>query len=107
MVAFPRHPICPTVGHWFLVAFDAAARPLVIPLAGIAGVLVGLNSAAEAGSPASNLLLTMGAFLGGSFAVATIAALTMEPSQEWQRIGVRVIGSWDRGGVHPSVSRSN
>ena len=79
----------------FLVALGSPAmRRLVIPIAAISGVLLGLNSATEGISLLSNLLLTLGTCLGGALAVMAFAALTLELPYKWQRIGVRVVGSW-------------
>jgi hydrogenase/urease accessory protein HupE len=79
----------------FLVALGSpAVRRLVIAIAAISGILLGLNSATEGSSWFSNLLLTLGTFLGGALAVMAFAALTLELPYKWQRIGVRVVGSW-------------
>jgi urease accessory protein len=79
----------------FLVALGSPAmRRLVIPIAAISGALLGLNSAADGISLFSRLLLTLGTFLGGAIAVMAFAALTLELPYKWQRIGVRVVGSW-------------
>lgn len=69
------------------------SAPLVMPVAAAAGVVVGLDSGVT-GSLPSTLSILVGTFIGGAYAVVSLAVFTSEPSRDWQRIGVRVVGSW-------------
>lgn len=76
----------------------AAARPLPSPALTLlllaAGVLLGLDTAADGALVPSDLLLMAGAWLGAMLTVFYVSWLTRWFQQPWTRIGVRVLGSW-------------
>jgi urease accessory protein len=63
-------------------------------LAAIAGIALGLDSPPQAISLAVARLTLIGTGLGACLALAIIAVGTSYLAREWQRIGVRVLGSW-------------
>jgi hypothetical protein len=86
--------ILATVAGMLVTIGSPRMHSLVPPIAAISGALLGLDSAADGTSLLSKLLLTLGTFVSGACAVIIISALTSEPLYKWQRIGVRVVGSW-------------
>jgi urease accessory protein len=76
----------------------AAAWPVLNPLGAIALVVAGaalaLDSPPQAVTIPSAIVMQLGAGLGALAAVALLAWLTADPTRHWQRIGVRVAGSW-------------
>jgi urease accessory protein len=79
-------------------ALVALGRLLPMPacalLAGIAGTALGLDSPPHAISLAVATLMLIGTGLGAGLALALIAAGARCMTREWQRIGVRILGSW-------------
>jgi urease accessory protein len=76
----------------------ATAWPVLTPLGAIALVIAGaalaLDSPPQAVTIPTALVQQLGAGLGVLVIVAGIAWLTADPRRHWQRIGVRVAGSW-------------
>lgn len=76
----------------------ASARELprgVIGAGSLAGgMLIGLDSVPDAGPPRDILLTLLGTGLGAGFLVVHEAALTEFLQRPWQRIGIRILGSW-------------
>jgi hydrogenase/urease accessory protein HupE len=79
-------------------ALVVLARPLpgfaCAVLAAIAGVALGLDSPPQAISIALGTLMLIGTGLGACLALAMVAAGTARFARAWQRIGVRIVGSW-------------
>lgn len=76
----------------------AAARSLPQiagwPLAAVAGAAIGLDSPPEVASITAANLMLVGTGLGALACVAVLAFLVARLRRDWQRIGVRVAGSW-------------
>jgi urease accessory protein len=83
--------------------FVALARPLpiavTIALIVVAGVALELDSVPAIISMQETLLALIGTALGAWLALMFVAGNTLEPKHEWQRIGVRVLGSWAAASV--------
>jgi urease accessory protein len=78
-------------------ALAALAQPVpgvATLLAGVSAVALGLDSPPQAISLAVARLTLIGTGLGACLALAIIAVGTSYLAREWQRIGVRVLGSW-------------
>lgn len=79
----------------FLVA---AAWRLLSPIGAIAIVIAGaalaLNSPPQATTIPAAVIQQLGAGLGAIAMLAIVAWLTADPKRNWQRIGVRLVGSW-------------
>lgn len=78
--------------------WTSAARPLPQiagwPLAAVAGAAIGLDSPPEVASLFAANLMLVGTGLGALACVVAVAALVARLRRDWQRIGVRVAGSW-------------
>jgi urease accessory protein len=76
----------------------ALARPLpaliCAALATVAGLALGLDSPPQAISLVRASVMLIGTALGACLVLAAVAAGTMHCTREWQRIGVRIVGSW-------------
>jgi hypothetical protein len=76
----------------------ALERPLprLVPaaLAVIVGVALGMDSPPEVISVASAIVMLVGTGLGAGLAVAVIAAVAQHLTRWWQRLGLRIVGSW-------------
>jgi urease accessory protein len=76
----------------------ALGQPLPVlvgaPLAGLAGVALGLDSPPQAISLARASAALIGTALGACLVLAVALAVAMRCTRQWQRIGVRVVGSW-------------
>jgi hypothetical protein len=76
----------------------ALGRPIPIALTGsliaIAGLALELDSVPAIISRQDTLLALTGTALGAWLALMFVAGNTLEPKREWQRIGVRILGSW-------------
>jgi urease accessory protein len=59
-----------------------------------AGLLVGFDSAPESGTFVAMLLASVGTIVGGALLTLIVLALSLSVSRDWQRIGIRVLGSW-------------
>lgn len=79
-------------------ALVALARPLPALLcaapAAVAGIALGLDSPPQAISLVQGIVTLIGTGLGACAIVAIFVAGTMTCRREWQRIGVRILGSW-------------
>jgi hydrogenase/urease accessory protein HupE len=76
----------------------ALARPLprwIAPaLAAVSGLAIGLDSSPEAGSAWRSLLALTGTGISACLLVINVLVVVGYLRQPWQRIGVRVVGSW-------------
>jgi urease accessory protein len=76
----------------------AIGRPLPIAISGllivVAGLALELDSVPAIISRQDTLLALTGAALGAWLALMFVAGSTIDPKREWQRIGVRILGSW-------------
>lgn len=70
--------------------------PLLLlgPLAAVIGASIGLDSPPEVISLQEAVLMLIGTGLGATIALALVAAGAARLARDWQRIGVRVLGSW-------------
>jgi urease accessory protein len=59
-----------------------------------AGLLVGLDSAPESEPLGSSLLASAGTLIGGLLLTLIVLAISISLTRDWQRIGIRVLGSW-------------
>jgi hypothetical protein len=79
-------------------ALVAAAFPLPLlvsgPLAVATGAAIGLDSPPDVISYQEALVMLIGTGLGGSIALGLVVQATARMARGWQRIGVRVLGSW-------------
>jgi urease accessory protein len=78
-----------------LTAF-AATIPRVVGwlLAAVIGVAVGLDSPPQVFSVTEATLILIGTGIGAVVVLIVVAAAAALLKREWQRIGVRVLGSW-------------
>jgi urease accessory protein len=76
----------------------AAAFPLPLlvsgPLAVVMGAAIGLDSPPDVISYQEALVMLIGTGLGGSIALGLVVGGATRMARDWQRIGVRVLGSW-------------
>ena len=76
----------------------AIARPLpmLLPLtlAGIAGAALGLDSPPEAISIGAAVAMLVGTAISAVLVLALVAAASRQLTRWWQRIGMRIVGSW-------------
>ena len=76
----------------------ALAFPLALllsgPLVAIAGLALELDSVPETISTDETLRALLGSALGAWLAVTLTVSATVPLRREWQRIGMRVVGSW-------------
>jgi urease accessory protein len=76
----------------------ALARPLPVlvcaTLATVTAVALALDSPPQAISLARAWATLIGTGLGACLVLAGVVAATVSCSREWQRIGVRIVGSW-------------
>jgi urease accessory protein len=76
----------------------ALARPLPVlmcaALAAAVGFALGLDSPPQAISLVRASIMLIGTGLGACLALAAVTAGTMRCTREWQRIGMRIVGSW-------------
>lgn len=76
----------------------ALAHPLPVPLcaalAAIAGIALGLDSPPQAIALAVATVMLIGSGLGACLVLAAVMAGTIYFTRGWQRIGVRILGSW-------------
>jgi urease accessory protein len=69
-------------------------RVIVALLAAAAGLTIGLDSPPEAVSIAEANLTLIGTALSGTAFLAVLALLASRLRRDWQRIGLRIAGSW-------------
>ena len=76
----------------------ALAHPLPAfvsaPIAAIAGIALGLDSPPDAIVIAAAVAMLIGTGIGAGLTVTIVAAGTSCLGRAWQRIGVRILGSW-------------
>lgn len=76
----------------------ATASPLpryaAAAVAGVVALLVGLDSAPEAGGMRARLIVLAGVGLGVHLLLLNVVALTSYAQKPWLKVGVRVLGSW-------------
>jgi urease accessory protein len=76
----------------------AIARPLPLvvacPLMAVAGVTLALDSVPQEISMLATFLALTGTAIGAFLATLVLADLTAHLRRDWQRIGVRIAGSW-------------
>jgi urease accessory protein len=78
-----------------LVAIGRPLPPLACAaLGGVAGAALALDSPPQAISLAVATLTLIGTGIGACLAVAIIAVGAGDLARAWQRIGVRIVGSW-------------
>ncbi len=79
-------------------ALVALARPLPVlacaTLATATGIALGLDSPPRAISLNVAFLTLIGTGLGATLALAVVATATRILTRAWQKIGVRILGSW-------------
>jgi hypothetical protein len=63
-------------------------------LFGIAALVVGLDSAVENASVATQIKMALGTWLCGCLVTFNIALYSSRLTSKWQRIGMRIAGSW-------------
>ncbi len=79
------------------VLVAAAFRlPLLVlgPFALVIGAAIGLDSPPEVISVGEAVVMLIGTGLGATIALALVVAAAARMARDWQRIGVRVLGSW-------------
>jgi len=69
-------------------------RPPLSALAAAMGAAVGLDSPPEVISYQAAVIMLIGSGVGAALVLAIVAAITSRMRRDWQRIGVRVLGSW-------------
>jgi hydrogenase/urease accessory protein HupE len=76
----------------------AAARPLpraaAATLAGVIALLLGVDSAPEAGGTRARIIALAGVAVGAHLLLLNVVALTSYARRPWLEVGVRVLGSW-------------
>jgi urease accessory protein len=78
-----------------LVASAFRLQLLVLgPLALAIGAAIGLDSPPEVISVQEGVVMLIGTGLGATIALALVVAVAARMARDWQRIGVRVLGSW-------------
>lgn len=79
-----------------VLAAAALRLPLVVlgPIALVIGAAIGLDSPPEVISLEEAVAMLIGTGLGASIALMLVIAGASRLEREWQRIGVRVLGSW-------------
>lgn len=77
-----------------LVAWGRALPYAVMPMATVAGFAIALDSLPEDGTVWPNLISAVGTSLSLSFALLNVMAFAGMLTRGWQRIGLRVLGSW-------------
>jgi urease accessory protein len=78
------------------LAAAAFRLPLLVlgPLALAIGAAIGLDSPPEVISVQEGVVMLIGTGLGATIALALVVAAAARMARHWQRIGVRVLGSW-------------
>jgi len=76
----------------------ALARPLPlvagVPLMALSGAALGLDSPPQATSVTVAIAMLIGTGLGACLAFAVVATCAGRLAAAWQRIGMRILGSW-------------
>lgn len=71
-----------------------APRLLLAAVAAATALVVGADSGVEGLNRQETFFAMFGAFAGACFIIIVVAGLAEMPQREWQRILVRVLGSW-------------
>jgi urease accessory protein len=77
-----------------MVAAAWAPKPLAWLLAAIAGVALALDSPPQAVRIADAYATLAGTALGACAMLVVVAAVAGHTKADWQRLGVRILGSW-------------
>jgi urease accessory protein len=79
-----------------LFAAFAWPAPLLLfaPLAAVAGAAIELDSVPEEISMRATVLALAGTVVTATATLTLVAAIAADRRREWQRIGIRVLGSW-------------
>ena len=77
-----------------LVAWGRALPFAAAPAAAVAGFAIALDSLPDDGSVLADLISAIGTSLSLSFALLNVLAFASLLTRGWQRIGLRVLGSW-------------
>ena len=78
-----------------LVALRPTLPPaLSLVLALLLGLAIGLDSAPESSTARERLAALVGSGVGAGFVMLYVVGLTDYLRQPWQRLGVRILGSW-------------
>jgi urease accessory protein len=72
---------------------------IAMALAAVAGLCLGLDSAPEGIAESERWLALLGTATGGVLLISYVGGLAAALVQPWQRIGVRVAGSWTAAGA--------
>jgi urease accessory protein len=76
----------------------ALAKPLprlaCVLLAAVAGIALGLDSPPQAISLADATAILVGTGLGACLTLTVVVMVVRTAHRDWQRIGVRIVGSW-------------
>ena len=76
----------------------ALARPISIVLTGALAVITGaameLDSVPDEISMSATVLALTGTLIAAAMALLLVALLAAERRRDWQRIGIRILGSW-------------
>lgn len=72
----------------------AVPRPLCALAAGLVGLGVGLASGPELVAGQARVVMLLGSGAGAAVGMFNIVGLLHEARRPWQRIGMRVVGSW-------------
>ena len=79
----------------FLVAFSVPLLTLATAtLAAATGFFIALDSAPDAISVGEAILIQLGTFCGANILLVAVIEIVSRRRHHWQRIGVRVLGSW-------------
>ena len=68
--------------------------PLIGLLALLVGATIGLDSPPEVISIEEAVVMLLGTAIGGTLALVLVVAGAARMGRDWQRLGVRVLGSW-------------
>lgn len=81
-----------------LASFVILARPLpagvMAGAASVIGVMLGLDSAPDPAGPEEMMLAVAGLCVGVVVLSALVAGTCLTFEKDWQKIGIRVVGSW-------------
>ena len=89
-----------TMSTGLLVALERLGHlGIATPLAAAAGLCLGLDSAPEGIAESGRWLALLGTATGGVLLISYIGGLAAALVRPWQRVGVRVAGSWTAAGA--------
>jgi len=82
-------------GCGLLVALQWSPPPwLYIVLGGALGLVIGADSSMDGYSPGDTIIALMGCWMGTVLCLILVAGVVEPLHRPWQRIAVRVLGSW-------------